>query len=408
MSKVLGVILAGGKGTRLEPLTESRAKPAVPFGGKYRIIDFVLSNFINSKIYSVFVLTQFKAQSLMDHIRDTWTFSSGLLPDHFITVVPAQMRLGESWYQGTADAVYQNMVFMKEQNPDIICIFGGDHIYKMDISQMVDYHEEKKADAVIAATAVPIKEATQFGVLVIDDEWRIIGFEEKPANPTPIPGKPDLALVSMGNYTITAKTLYDQLDFDAAQKESAHDFGKSIFPRIYKSHRLYAYDFSRNRIPGQEGSNNYWKDVGTLDAYWEANMDLHRVIPELDLYNSLWPIRSAPTYLPSAKFVHNEKDRVGKAINSIVAEGSIISGGTVINSVIGCGVRVNSYAVVEDSVIMDDVQIGRNARIRRAIIDKRNVIEEGETIGYDLEEDLKKGYTVTDSGLVLIAKKPKF
>jgi glucose-1-phosphate adenylyltransferase len=408
MKKVLGVILAGGKGTRLEPLTESRAKPAVPFGGKYRIIDFVLSNFVNSKIYSVYVLTQFRAQSLIDHIRDTWTFSSGLLPDHFITVVPAQMRLSDSWYQGTTDAVYQNLIFIREHSPDIICIFGGDHIYKMDISQMISYHEERNADVTIAATAVPIAEAHQFGVLVIDDEWRIIGFEEKPENPTPIPGNPEMALISMGNYAINSTTLYEELERDANDMTSKHDFGRSIFPRIYKSHRLFAYDFARNHIPGQTGSNNYWKDVGTLEAYWEANMDLHRVIPELDLYNPLWQIRSAPTHLPSAKFVHNEKDRVGKAINSIVAEGSIISGGTVINSVIGCGVRVNSYAVVEDSVIMDDVHIGRNARIRRAIIDKRNIIEEGEVIGYDLEDDRKKGYTITESGLTVLQKRPKF
>jgi len=408
MSKVLGVVLAGGKGTRLEPLTETRAKPAVPFGGKYRIIDFVLSNFINSKIYSVFVLTQFKAQSLMDHIRDTWTFGSGILPDHFITVVPAQMRISDSWYQGTADAVYQNLIFIREQNPDYVCIFGGDHIYKMDISQMVDFHKARNSDITIAATTVPIAEAGQFGVLVVDSEWKIIGFQEKPSSPTPIPSRPDLALVSMGNYVVSAPTLYEELEKDGEDRTSAHDFGKSIFPRLFTTHRLFAYDFGENKIPGQNGVNNYWKDVGTLDAYWEANMDLHRVLPELDLYNPLWPIRTAPINLPSAKFVHNEKDRVGKAINSIIAAGSVISGGTVLNSVISCNVRVNSYAVVEDSVIMDDVQIGRNARIRRAIIDKRNVIDEGEVIGYDLEEDRKKGYTVTESGIVVVAKKPKF
>ena len=385
MIRVLGVILAGGRGTRLEPLTTSRAKPAVPFGGKYRIIDFALSNFINSKIYSVYVLTQFRSQSLIDHIRDTWTFSSGILPDHFVTVVPAQMRLGNSWYMGTADAVYQNLIFIKEHDPEIVCIFGGDHIYKMDITQMVSYHQQKKADAVIAATAVPIKEAHQFGVLVIDNDWRVTGFQEKPADPTPIPGRPDMALVSMGNYTISANTLYDELENDAANENSEHDFGNSIFPRVYKEKNIFAYDYSSNSIPGQEGANNYWRDVGTLQAYWEANMDLHNALPELDLYNPLWPIRSAPTYLPSAKFVHNEKDRVGKAINSVIAEGSIVSGGTVINSVLGCNVKVNSWALVEDSVIMDDVQIGRNARIRRAIIDKRNVIGEGETIGYDLQ-----------------------
>jgi glucose-1-phosphate adenylyltransferase len=408
MCKVLGVILAGGKGTRLEPLTVSRAKPAVPFGGKYRIIDFALSNFINSKIYSVYVLTQFKAQSLIDHIRDTWTFSSGLLPDHFITVVPAQMRLGDSWYQGTADAVFQNLVFIREHQPDVVCIFGGDHIYKMDISQMVDYHNENKAEVTIAATAVPIEEAHQFGVLAINEKWQIIGFEEKPRNPTPIPGQPGKALVSMGNYTISANALYDELESDSLNRTSEHDFGKSIFPRIFQNRKIFAYDFSRNKIPGQNVANNYWRDVGTLEAYWEANMDLRSVIPELDLHNPSWLIRSAPTSLPSAKFVHNEKDRVGKAINSIVSEGTIISGGTVINSVIGCRVRVNSWALVEDSVIMDDVQIGRNAHIRRAIIDKRNVIEEGETIGFDLEEDRKKGYTVTDSGIVVIGKRLKF
>jgi glucose-1-phosphate adenylyltransferase len=408
MSRILGVILAGGKGTRLEPLTETRAKPAVPFGGKYRIIDFALSNFINSKIFSVYVLTQFKAQSLIDHIQGTWTFGSGILPDHFITVVPAQMRLGDSWYQGTADAVFQNLIFIQEHRPDIVCIFGGDHIYKMDISQMTDYHEEKKADVTIAATAVPISEAHQFGVLVIDSDWKIIGFEEKPKKPTPIPGSPDKALVSMGNYAISANVLYKELERDAADKTSEHDFGKSIFPRLYKDHAIYAYDFSSNKIPGQAVVNNYWKDVGTLDAYWEASMDLRSVIPELDLHNPLWPIRSEPTSLPSAKFVHNEKDRVGKAINSIVSEGSIISGGTVINSVIGCRVRVNSWAIVEDSVIMDDVQIGRNARIRRAIIDKRNIIGEGETVGYDLDADRKKGYKVTENGLVILPKRPKF
>jgi len=408
MKKTLGVILAGGKGTRLEPLTEARAKPAVPFGGKYRIIDFVLSNFINSGIYSLYVLTQFKSQSLLEHVRDTWSFGSGLLKDHFITIVPAQMRMGDLWYQGTADAVYQNLNLIKEGRPDFVCIFGGDHIYKMDISQMVDFHDKKAADVTISVTQVPISEADQFGVIAVDENWRVIGFQEKPKNPTPIPGKPDKALVSMGNYIISRNVLVDELERDAADESSDHDFGKSIFPKIMKSHRLFAYDFSQNKIPGQDGANNYWKDVGTMDSYWEANMDLRNVIPALDLYNEQWPIRSAPTYLPSAKFIHNEKDRVGKAINSVVSEGSIISGGTVINSIIGCGVKINSFAVVEDSVIMDKVEIGRNARIRKAIIDKHNVIPENAVIGYDLEEDKKNGYTVTESGIVIIAKKTRY
>lgn len=408
MKKVLGIILAGGKGTRLEPLTETRAKPAVPFGGKYRIIDFVLSNFINSGIYSIFVLTQFKSQSLLDHIRDVWTVSSSLLRDHFITVVPAQMRLGDSWYKGTADAVYQNLVFIKEEDPEFVCVFGGDHIYKMDISQMVKFHAKRNADVSIAVTSVPIEEANQFGVVVIDEDWRIIGFQEKPENPKSIPGQPDRALVSMGNYVITKDILVDCLEKDAGNPESEHDFGKSIFSKMHETNRIFAYDFGQNNIPGQQGVNNYWKDVGTLEAYWEANMDLRDVVPELDLYNAEWPIRSAPTYLPSAKFVHNESGRVGKAINSVVAEGSILSGGTVINSVIGSGAQIHSHAVVEDSVVMDGVVIGKNAKIRRAIIDKRNVIQDGETIGYDLEEDRKKGYAVTDSGLVILAKKPKF
>ena len=315
----------------------------MPFGAKYRIIDFVLSNFINSGIYSVFVLTQFKAQSLLDHISECWSFGTSMLRDHFITVVPAQMRRGDMWYLGTADAVYQNLAMIQEHDPDYICVFGGDHIYKMDISQMVEFHEHKQAEATIVVTAVPIREAHEFGVVVIDSDWRIVGFEEKPKKPTCIPGQPDLALVSMGNYVISRETLVRELEADAQDTASVHDFGKSIFSKIYSTHKLYAYDFRKNHIPGQsEGElNSYWKDVGTIDAYWEANMDLRKAMPEFNLYNPEWKIRSVPTFLPPAKFIHQEMDkgRVGKAIDSIVGEGTIISGGTVINSVLGCGIK---------------------------------------------------------------------
>jgi glucose-1-phosphate adenylyltransferase len=404
--RILGMVMAGGRGTRLEPLTLERSKPAVPFGGKYRIIDFVLSNFINSGIYSIYVLTQFKSQSLAEHMHEVWSFTNALNQDQFITAVPAQMRVDQRWYEGTADSIHQNLHMIKEFNPSYVCIFGGDHIYKMDISQMVDYHEEKDADATVAAITVPIEEATEFGVVEVNRDWRIIGFEEKPANPKPLPNDPGLALVSMGNYVFNKKTLVQELEQDHGENETQHDFGKNIIPGMIKYRDVYAYDFRRNYLPGMEKweRNDYWRDVGTLDAYYEANMDLKSIDPEFNLYNSHWPIRTYEAHSPPAKFVHNEEGRIGYAVSSIISNGSIISGAKVEGSILGPEVRVHSYASVTNSVLLDDVEICRNAKIKNAIIDKHVRIEEGETVGYDLDKDRTKGYTITPNGIVVIKK----
>ena len=403
--KTLAFVMAGGKGTRLEPLTADRAKPAVPFGGKYRIIDFVLSNLINSGIYGVYVLTQFKSQSLMEHLHDTWNIGS-MLRSHFITAVPAQQRTGEHWYQGTADAIYQNLNLIKDRDPELVAIFGGDHIFKMNVEDMTSFHQSAEADVTIAAIPVPIAEAREFGVIQVDANWRITGFQEKPKNPTCIPGHPDLALASMGNYLFKRDVLADALIADAKDPKSSHDFGKNVLPTLLASgKRLFAFDFHKNRIPGSRNHEDdcYWRDVGTLDAYYEASMDLRAIMPQLDLYNTQWPIRAESIQLPPAKFVHNSEGRVGQAIQSVVCEGSIISGSTVIDSIIGRECRINSYAEVHSSVLMDDVEVGRGARLRRCIIDKHVTIPPNDVIGYNRDEDAKR-FHVTESGLVVIAK----
>ncbi len=402
--KVLALIMAGGKGTRLEPLTSYRAKPAVPFAGKYRLIDFVLSNFVNSGVYSIYVLTQFMSQSLSEHLRDAWSFGT-VQRDHFISTVPAQMRLGESWYRGTADSIFQNLYLVHEHDPDLVAVFAGDHIYRMDIMQMVRYHNEREADATVAVVPMPIEQAGEFGVAVVDNYWRIVGFEEKVNNPTHAPGTPNLALVSMGNYIFNAKFLSQVLAEDAERTDSRHDFGHDILPRICKDKAIFAYDFRRNRVPGMSPGedNSYWRDVGTLDSYWATHMDLRAVQPALNLYNREWPIRAADYWHPPAKFVHEEGGRVGRAINSMVSDGCIISGGPVRGSVLGRNVHVHSFSEVIDSVILDGVQVGRGARIRRAIIDQQVQIEPGATVGYDLSEDRKR-FHVTDSGLVVIPR----
>jgi glucose-1-phosphate adenylyltransferase len=403
--KTLAFVMAGGKGTRLEPLTADRAKPAVPYGGKYRIIDFVLSNLINSGIYSTYVLTQFKSQSLSEHLGQAWTFGT-LVSDHFIIVVPAQQRTGELWYQGTADAIYQNLNLIGDRRPDLVAIFGGDHVFKMDVQLMAEWHQQIGAEATVAALPVPIAEASEFGVMQVDENWRIIGFQEKPKNPTPIPGQPDLALVSMGNYIFTSQVLIDMLKKDAADEDSQHDFGKNILPTMLAAGRpLYAYDFRRNRIPGSNNQerDSYWRDVGTLDAYYEASMDLRAIEPLLDLYNHEWPIRSSPMNYPPAKFVHNSEGRVGQAIQSVVCEGTIISGSTVIDSIIGRRVRINSYSELHSCVVGDNVDIGRGARLRRCIVDKNVRIPPNDVIGFNRDEDAKR-FHVTPSGLVVIAK----
>ncbi len=403
--EVMGMVLAGGRGERIYPLTKDRAKPAVPFGGKYRIIDFVLSNFINSGIYAIYVLTQFKAQSLMEHLREGWRFSS-VLQEHFVIPVPAQMQMGDDWYQGTADAVYQNIHLIQRGDPKIVAVFGADHIYKMNIHQMVEYHRATGAEATVAVVPVRLTEASHFGVLEVDPAWRIVGFEEKPRQPRAIPNEPEYALASMGNYLFDTELLLKTLHDDAQQSTSTHDFGRDIIPSLVGGgRRVYAYDFRKNRIPtplkGEEPS--YWRDVGTLDAYYEASMDLRAADPSFNLYNRSWPIRTVSYGDPPAKFVFDEEGRRGTALNSIVADGTIISGSLVRGSVISPNVRIHSYCLIEDSVIMNRVVIGRGCRIRRAIIDKNVHVPPGTEIGYNLELDRQR-YSVTESGIVVIPR----
>jgi glucose-1-phosphate adenylyltransferase len=401
---ILGIVLAGGRGERLHPLTEHRAKPAVPFAGRYRIIDFVLSNFVNSGILSIYVLTQFKAQSLLGHLEKGWR-ASDFIGEHFITSVPAQMRMGREWYLGTADSVYQNLYLIERHSPKLVAVFGADHIYRMNIRQMIDEQQRNGADVAVAALPVRIEEATQFGVIEIDRDWRIRGFDEKPARPKAIPGEPDYALVSMGNYIFNSDLLVTALRADADNPESNHDFGRDLIPSLVKTHRVYAYDFRKNRVPipykGEEAS--YWRDLGTIEAYYEASMDLCSVDPSFNLYNRSWPLRTVGYGDPPAKFVFDWYDRQGMALNSIVAEGTIISGSTVHNCVIGRNVRIHSYSRIDDAVIMDWAEIGRGCQIRRAIIDKSNVIPPGTRIGYDAREDRER-YFVSDSGIVVIGR----
>ena len=403
---VLAMVMAGGRGQRLHPLTASRAKPAVPFGGQYRIIDFVLSNLVNSGIYSIYVLTQFKSQSLNEHLQYGWGFGS-ILRDHFVVPVPAQMQTGETWYRGTADAIYQNLNLVRESRPHIVCIFGGYHIYRMDVSQMIAFHEEHMADCTVAAIPVPLHEASAFGVMQVDEEGRIIGFEEKPAQPKPMPGDPTRALVSMGNYVFSGRALVNLLQRDAEDSASSHDFGKDVIPGALQDHRMFCYDFTKNRIPGQSLPNSYWRDVGTIDSYYEASMDLRAVVPDFNLYNSGWPIRSTRYDDPPAKFVHDADNRVGRAINSIVCAGTILSGATVRHSIIGRNVRIHSFAEVKDCIIFDHVEIGRGAKLERCIVDKNNRIADGIEIGGE-HGAAGHDWTVTPSGLVVVPKQPRY
>jgi glucose-1-phosphate adenylyltransferase len=403
--KVLAMIMAGGTGTRLMPLTRERAKPAVPFGGKYRIIDFVLSNMINSGIYSIYVLTQYKSQSLLNHLKDGWQFTN-LLKDQFIIPVPAQMRSGEVWYQGTADAIYQNINLIENCNPDVVAIFGGDHVFRMDVAEMIEYHQAKNAAVTVAALPMPVSEAGQFGVIEINESWQIIGFQEKPEKPHTIPGHPDQILASMGNYIFDTPILLHELYMDATRPESDHDFGRTLLPDLSHRRPVFAYDFYSNKITGEPAEkSNYWRDVGTIDAYYAANMDLKAIDPALNLYNPKWPLRTANYNDPPAKFAFDENARRGTAIDSIISEGCIISGGTVRNSVLGRNVFVHSWSTVESSIIMDRVDIGRNTSIRNAIIDKNVRIPPHSEIGFDPVADRKK-YIITDSGIVVVSGEP--
>ena len=406
MNDVLVMILAGGQGSRLQPLTAERAKPAVPFGGRYRIIDFVLSNFVNSGFYQIKVLTQYKSDSLNAHLSRGWRLDEFL--GHFVDAVPAQQRRGPHWFAGSADAIYQSLNHIEDVDPRDICVFGADHIYHMDVRQMVQFHREKTADLTVAAIPVPIEEGFQFGIIEVDENQRIIGFEEKPANPRPIPGIPDYCLASMGNYIFRTEELVREVIRDAEDADSDHDFGKNIVTHMVNdpARETFVYDFSTNRIPGDKrGGINYWRDVGTLEAYWEASMDLVSVSPEFDLYNPRWPIRSHYAHFPPAKFVHDDPStsRVGAAINSIVAEGCIVSGGTIRSSVLFPRVRTHSYSTIEESVLFTGVEVGRRAQIRRTIIDKDVTIPPDAVIGHDLEEDARR-FTVSDDGIVVIPK----
>jgi glucose-1-phosphate adenylyltransferase len=398
---VLTIVLAGGRGSRLEPLTRDRAKPAVPFGGIYRIIDFTLSNCINSDLRKILVLTQYKATSLNRHLDEGWRFLCRELGE-YIEVSPPQQRIAEMWYQGTADAIYQNVYTIEKATPRDTMILAGDHIYKMNYARMIDYHRDNHADLTIACLPTQRAQARELGVMVINNEQRVMQFVEKPRDPPAMPGQPDKALGSMGIYIFNTDVMYELLFQDAAKKEaSRHDFGQDIIPAmIAGGSRVFAYPFrDENR---KEAA--YWRDVGTLDAYFQTNMDLIQVDPVLNLYDLEWPIHTHQPAFPPPKFVHTEGDRRGAAFDSIVCQGAIISGGQVYRSIVSPGVRVNSFALVEDAILFDGVDVGRYSRIRRAIIDKEVRIPSGFEIGWNREVDLERGFTVTDEGIVVVAK----
>ena len=391
------MIMAGGKGERLQPLTRERSKSAVPFGGRHRLIDFVLSNFMNSELPSIYVLVQYKSQSLIEHLRVAWR-TSGLMPDYFVTVVPPQMRFGSAWYRGTADAVLQNLNLVDDFNADAVAIFGSDHIYRMDVNQMLAFHQEEGAEVTIAARPVAIEDASQFGVLAVDRSGRVIRFEEKPAAPTPMPDDPGRALVSMGNYLFSRQALVDALVADA-RRSTDHDFGRSIIPELVPGGRVFAYDFQRNEVPGVKPYEeaNYWRDVGTIDAYWEAHMDLLGESPRFDLDNRYWPIRSEHHPGPPARFIGADLD------NCQVGEASLVKRAVIRNSILGRSVWVNEGAVIEDSIVMDHTTVGKGARLRRAIIDRFNIVPADTEIGVDPEQDRRR-FHVEPSGLVVVPR----
>ena len=394
--RVLALILAGGKGERLYPLTRERGKPAVPFGGKYRIADFVLSNFVNSGIYALYVLVQYKAQSLIDHVRNAWRL--GGLPDQFVLIVPPQMRWGETWYQGTADAVYQNLNLLLDFAPDLVAIFGADHIYRMDIGQMLAFHQAQRADVTVAALPVPVERASGFGVMVAEPDGRLVGFEEKPVSPPPMPGDPSRALASMGNYLFTREALVDALVEDA-RRSTNHDFGRTILPELVPHARVYAYNFLENAVPGIQSHEEvgYWRDVGTIETYWQAHMDLLGRTPKLDLANPQWPIHTAAYRGPSARVI------VGTIEDSLLGEGCIVEDAVIRRSILGRGVRVLPGAEVEESVVMDHTTIGAGARLRRVIADRFNLIPDGARIGLEPAEPRQGS---ADPGITVLPRGP--
>jgi len=401
-TKTLAMIMAGGQGNRLQPLTQDRAKPAVHYGGTYRIIDFVLNNFVNSGIYKIKILTQFKSDSLNKHISAAWNLNRSL--DQYVDLVPAQMRTGQEWYRGTADAIFQNVNLITDEKPDLVAVFGGDHIYKMDVNQMIEYHLAKAALLTIAAIPVPVAEGTEFGIIEIDSDGRMIGFEEKPKQPKEIPDRPGWCLASMGNYIFNSKFLVREL-MAASKRDGSFDFGKDIIPLLYPDYPVYVYDFNTNLIRGESPrTKGYWRDVGALDALYEANLDLCADEPDFDLYNPHWPIRTHNWNQPPAKFVcEGGKEVKGSVINSVISAGCVLNASKVVRSVLSPGVRCDKESLIEESILFPDVVVGAGAKIRRAIIEKGVKIPPGYSIGYNVEQD-KKLFTVTESGIVVIAK----
>ena len=402
--RILGIVLAGGAGRRLAPLTADRAKPAVPFGGLYRLIDFALSNLVNAGFRRICVLTQYKSHSLDRHITTTWRLSS--LLGNYVTPVPAQQRLGPHWYTGSADAIYQSLNLIYDDQPDIVAVFGADHVYRMDPMQMIDQHRGWGAGVTVAAIGVPRAEATAFGVVqTAPDGHGIEAFLEKPAEPPGLPGRPDEAYASMGNYVFDSDVLVDALKKDAVDEDSRHDMGGDIIPMLVRERCAHVYDFLQNEVPGAEPRDKgYWRDVGTLDSYFDAHMDLCAVHPVFNLYNDQWPILTHVPSQPPAKFVHDDGDRVGRAINSVVSNGVIVSGGLVRDSVLSPGARVDSWARVQRSVILHNTRVSRRAVVENAILDKNIVVPEGAQVGVDKDHDRARGFTVSAGGITVVGK----
>ncbi|HYK32604.1 MAG TPA: glucose-1-phosphate adenylyltransferase [Streptosporangiaceae bacterium] len=402
--QVLAIVLAGGAGKRLAPLTDDRAKPAVPFGGLYRLVDFVLSNLVNAGCRRICVLTQYKSHSLDRHVTTTWRLSS--LLGNYVTPVPAQQRLGPHWYTGSADAIYQSLNLIFDDQPDIVAVFGADHVYRMDMMQMIAQHRANKAGVTVAAIPVPREEASAFGIVKTAKDGRSIeAFLEKPADPPGIPSDPTMAYASMGNYIFDTDVLVDALRKDAIDDESRHDMGGDIVPMLVGQGAAQAYNFLENEVPGTEPRDaGYWRDVGTLDSYFEAHLDLCAVHPIFNLYNDQWPILTHVPSQPPAKFVHDSGDRVGRAINSVVSNGVIVSGGLVLDSVLSPGVRVNSWSRVERAVIMHNTRIGRYAVVKNAILDKNVEVPDGAVVGVDKEHDRARGFVVSAGGITVVGK----